>query len=66
MNPELSQTNEVSARNDNIDTLSNDVATGNPKIHQVVTFNKMGDDDDTWHEAGVLSRTGKATGKYKN
>ena len=66
LNPELSQANEVSARNDNIDTLSNDAVTCNPKIHQVVKFNKMGVDDDTWHEAEVLSRAGKATGKYKN
>ena len=66
LNPELSQANEVSARNDNIDTLSYDAAICNPKIHQVVRFNKMGDDDDTWYEAEVLSRAGKATGKYKN
>ena len=61
LNSELSQANEVSGRNDNIDTLSNDAATCNPKIHQVVRFNKMGDDDDTWYEAEVLSRAGKAT-----
>ena len=67
LNPELSRANEVSARNDNIDTLSNDAATCYPKIHHVVRFNKMSDDDDhTWYEAGVLSRAGKATGKYKN
>ena len=66
MNPELSQANEVSARNDNIDTLSNDAATCNPKIHQVVRFNKMGDDNDTWYEAEVLSRAEKATGNCKN
>ena len=66
LNRELPQANEVSARNDNIDTLSNDAAPCNPKIHQVVRFNKMGDDDDTWYEAEVLSREGKATGKYKN
>ena len=66
LNPELSQANKVSARNDKVDTLSNDAATCYPKIHQVVRFNKMGDDDDTWYEAEVLSRAGKATGKYKN
>ena len=43
-----------------------DAATCNPKIHQVVRSNKMDDDDDTLYEAEVLSRTGKATGKYKN
>ena len=47
LNSELSQANEVSTRNDNINTFSNDAATCNPKIHQVVRFNKMGDDDDT-------------------
>ena len=66
LNSELSQANEVSARNVNIDALSNDAATCDLKIHQVVRFNKMGDDDDTWYEAEVLSRAGKATGKYKN
>ena len=66
LNSELSHADEVSARNDNINTLSNDAATGNLKIHQVVRFNKMGDDDDTWHEEEVLSRAGQATGKYKN
>ena len=57
--------NEVSARNDNVDTLSNDAAICYSKIHQVVRFNKMDDDDDTWYEAEVLSRARKATGKYK-
>ena len=66
LNSELSKADKVSARNDNIDTLSNDAATCNPKIHQVVRFNKMGNDDDTWYEAEVLSRAEKATGKYKN
>ena len=66
LNPELSQANEVSARNYNIDTLSNDAAICYPKIHQVVRFNKMGDDDDTWYEAEVLNRAEKAAGKYKN
>ena len=66
LNPELSQANEVSARNGYIDTLSNNAATCNPKIHQPVRFNKMGDDDDTWYEAEVLGRAGRTTGKYKN
>ena len=35
--------------------IPNDAATCNPKIHQVVRFNKMGDDDDTCYEAEVLS-----------
>ena len=65
LNPELSQDNEVSTRNDNIDTLSNYAATCDLKIRQVVRFSKMGDYDDTWHEAEVLSRAEKATGKYK-
>ena len=62
MNPELSQANEFSARNDKVD----DAATSNPKIHQAVRFNKMGDDDDTSNEAEVLSRAEKTTEKYKN
>ena len=67
LNPELSQAiNEVSARNGNIDTLSKDATTCNPKIHQVLRFSRMGDDDSTSYEAEVLNRVRKATGKYKN
>ena len=32
LNPELSQANEVSTRNDNVDTLLNDAATCNPRF----------------------------------
>ena len=67
LTPELSQAiNEVSARNDNIDTLSNNAATCNLKIYQVVRFKKMGDNNSTWYESEVLNRARKATAKYKN
>ena len=39
LNPELSQANEASARNDNVDTLLNDATACNPKTHQVARFN---------------------------
>ena len=67
LNHELSQAiNEVSARNDNIDTLSNNAATCNLKIYQVVRSKKMDDNNSTWYESEVLNRARKATAKYKN